>query len=160
MSPIPQLLSAAIIASASLSSLADAQAPFEARYEVRCTAPERPAQDVPPATWQAFLDAVDTFRVCTNEAMEHHQAMASEHQDKARAAVERWNQFVKTSLNAPQDFPHPGDKRTLSRTRSASGVQETHGGLSGSDPHTELRPQFEAPLRDDEQTWVIQRSYR
>ncbi len=125
-----------------------------------CPAPVRPPEDVPPATWQAFLDNVDRFRACTNDAMEHHQAAARTHQAQARAAADAWNQFVKTSLNAPQDFPHPSDGRTRSPSSNARGIQETHGGLMGGDPHGELRPQFEAPPRDDERTITIGRRYR
>jgi hypothetical protein len=40
-------------------------------------------------------------------AQERHEAAGRAHQEAARDAVQSWNDFVRTSLNAPGDFPWP-----------------------------------------------------
>lgn len=75
-----------------------------------CHAPVRPVDDQNDLLWQEFLDAIDAFRECTNRHMEWHQQAVSAHQAQARGAVEQWNEFVRTSLNAPQDFPWPPEE--------------------------------------------------
>jgi hypothetical protein len=45
--------------------------------------------------------------------MQRHEAAARAHQAQARAAVDLWNTFVKTSLNAPEDFPWPPTERNV-----------------------------------------------
>ena len=72
-----------------------------------CVPPTRPADDNNDQLWNEFLAAVDRFRACTQAHMEWHQSAVVAHQQDARLAVERWNQFVRISLNAPEDFPFP-----------------------------------------------------
>ena len=72
-----------------------------------CVAPVRPADDQNDVLWQRFLGEIDAFRACVNTQMEWHQNQADWHHAEARVTVERWNTFVRTSLNAPADFPWP-----------------------------------------------------
>ncbi|NKC01496.1 MAG: hypothetical protein GKR90_23765 [Pseudomonadales bacterium] len=78
--------------------------PFE------CVAPVRPEDDQNDALWQRFLAEIDAFRNCVNQDMQWHQAASVAHQARARAAVEAWNAFVTSSLNAPEDFPFPPEE--------------------------------------------------
>ena len=80
-----------------------------------CTPPQRPADDQNDAQWQAFLRAIDDFRGCTERHMHAHQQAVVDHQQAAKAAVEMWNDFVRTSLNAPEDFPWPPEERNSAR---------------------------------------------
>lgn len=116
-------------------------APAEAPAHAQCNQPTRPAENVPPAQWNAFLDAVDAFRDCTHRTMELHQRAATVHQTAAKAAVDEWNLFVRHSLNAPKDFPHE-NSQTRTRSRNPDGIAEVNGGFSGASPKDELRPQF------------------
>ncbi len=75
--------------------------------EPECFAPSRPVDDQNDAAWQDFLDDIDEFRACTAKKMERHEAAVLDHQESARLAVAAWNEFVRTSLNAPEDFPWP-----------------------------------------------------
>lgn len=72
-----------------------------------CEAPVRPIDDQNDVLWQRFLAEIESFQACVNTEMAWHQAAARDHQAKARAVVEIWNQFVTGSLNAPEDFPWP-----------------------------------------------------
>ena len=72
-----------------------------------CVAPIRPANDQNDRLWQAFLNEIDAFRDCTQNKMEWHQSAVVAHQQDAKLAVEQWNEFVRTKLNAPEDFPWP-----------------------------------------------------
>ncbi len=72
-----------------------------------CTPPERPANDNNDQLWQAFMVDIEAFRNCVNDKMDWHQAAADAHNDNARQVVTLWNDFVQTSLNAPEDFPWP-----------------------------------------------------
>ena len=74
-----------------------------------CEPPLRPENEQDDIAWQRFLDEIDAFRECANYAMQRHQEAAQQHQQAARAAVDKWNRFVHGSLNAPQDFPHEPD---------------------------------------------------
>ncbi len=76
-----------------------------------CVAPIRPADDQDDGLWQTFLAEIDDFQTCVNAGTQRHQAAAREHQDAARATVEIWNRFVKSSLNAPEDFPWPPEEK-------------------------------------------------
>ncbi len=76
-----------------------------------CIAPIRPADDQNDVLWQTFLAEIDEFQACVNAGTQRHQAAAREHQDAARATVETWNRFVKSSLNAPEDFPWPPETK-------------------------------------------------
>jgi hypothetical protein len=71
-----------------------------------CTAPLRPVNDQDDRQWQRFLDEIDAFRECVNAAKSRHESAQIAHQQAARSAVEDWNEFARTSLNAPEDFPH------------------------------------------------------
>ena len=75
-----------------------------------CIPPTRPSDNVSAQLWQRFLDDVDRFRACTQQSMEQHQAEARNHQKAAKTAAAAWNDFVRDSLNAPEDFPHEPDK--------------------------------------------------
>lgn len=72
-----------------------------------CSAPERPVDDQNDREWRAFLASVDAFRSCVNDKMEWHQAAARKHEQNAATVVGEWNDFVRTSLNVPEDFPWP-----------------------------------------------------
>ncbi|MGI9328188.1 MAG: hypothetical protein ACR2PZ_23410 [Pseudomonadales bacterium] len=121
-----------------------------------CQRPTRPGDEVPPAVWHQFLADVDNFRDCTHRAMEQHQAAASAHQDAARIAVDEWNLFVRHSLNAPEDFPH--EKHKHSRSLSGGVYEGTSGGIMGADPRAELKPQFDAPVRDGSRLTIRRKS--
>jgi hypothetical protein len=72
-----------------------------------CTAPVRPIDDQDDLLWHVFLEEIEVFQACVNEASDRHLAAAREHQAAARAAVDSWNAFVRNSLNAPEDYPWP-----------------------------------------------------
>ena len=72
-----------------------------------CVAPERPADDQDDVLWADFLARIDEFQTCITAVADRHQAASDEHQRAAFAAVDAWNDFVRTSLNAPEDFPWP-----------------------------------------------------
>lgn len=78
---------------------------------IDCVAPVRPADDQNDALWHRFLEQIDAFQSCITQAADRHQAWADEHQRAAFAAVDAWNDFVRTSLNAPEDFPWPPEER-------------------------------------------------
>ena len=72
-----------------------------------CVAPERPLNESDDVLWQGFVSEIDAFRDCVNDKMEWHQEAANIHEENARQVVNVWNDFVQTSLNAPEDFPWP-----------------------------------------------------
>ena len=72
-----------------------------------CDAPERPVNDSNDELWQQFVSDIDAFRDCVNDKMQWHQSAANIHEENARQVVNVWNDFVQTSLNAPEDFPWP-----------------------------------------------------
>lgn len=72
-----------------------------------CTAPVRPGDDQNDALWQQFLTEIDQFQSCITAEVDRHRAASSAHQLSAHAAVDSWNEFVRSSLNAPEDFPWP-----------------------------------------------------
>lgn len=72
-----------------------------------CVEPKRPVDDQDNVLWQGFLGGVETFRSCVNERVLWHQAQAQQHSAQARETADLWNQFVKSKLNVPADFPHP-----------------------------------------------------
>jgi len=76
-----------------------------------CSVPVRPVDDTNDQLWSTFLAEIDEFQACVNATMQKHEAAAREHQAQARAAVELWNTFVTSSLNAPEDFPWPPAER-------------------------------------------------
>jgi hypothetical protein len=75
-----------------------------------CTPPERPLDDTEDVAWQDFMSGIDAFRDCVNDKMTWHQAAADTHNDNASQVVTLWNDFVQTSLNAPEDFPWPPEE--------------------------------------------------
>lgn len=76
-----------------------------------CMPPERPLNEQDDVAWQGFMTGIDTFRDCVNDKMAWHEAAADIHSDNARVVVSLWNDFVQTSLNAPEDYPWPpGDQ--------------------------------------------------
>ena len=72
-----------------------------------CVAPDRPIDDQNDALWQQFLEQIDAYRECVSATKDAHEAAVVAHQQAARLVVEDWNSFVRTSLNAPEDFPWP-----------------------------------------------------
>ena len=76
-----------------------------------CSAPERPADDQDDQLWETFLAEIDAFQSCVTQAADRHQAASDAHQRAAFAAVDAWNDFVRTSLNAPEDFPWPPEEK-------------------------------------------------
>lgn len=78
---------------------------------IDCVAPVRPADDQNDELWHRFLAEIDAFQSCITRSADRHQAWADEHQRAAFAAVDAWNDFVRTSLNAPEDFPWPPAER-------------------------------------------------
>ena len=87
----------------SLSGAASAHEPMDHA----CTSPERPLDDQNDVAWQTFMNEIDNFRDCINDKMAWHQAAADKHNNNARQVVTVWNEFVQTSLNAPEDYPWP-----------------------------------------------------
>ena len=75
-----------------------------------CIAPVRPADDQNDRLWARFLEEIDAFQRCVTEAADRHQAAADAHQRAAFEAVDAWNDFVRDSLNAPEDFPWPPEE--------------------------------------------------
>ena len=75
-----------------------------------CVAPERPVDDSDDVLWHQFMADIDTFRNCVNDKMHWHEHAAQVHNDNARQVVTMWNEFVQTSLNAPEDFPWPPEE--------------------------------------------------
>jgi hypothetical protein len=75
-----------------------------------CTAPSRPVDDQNDLLWSQFLQDIDAFQTCITNAADRHQAASDAHQRAAFAAVDAWNDFVRTSLNAPEDFPWPPEE--------------------------------------------------
>jgi hypothetical protein len=72
-----------------------------------CVAPSRPADDQNDLLWQRFLAAVDEFRACISDYAAANRAAAESHRQAADDAVQQWNEFVRTRLNVPEDFPWP-----------------------------------------------------
>lgn len=97
------VLSALII---TFGSTAQAHLPMEHA----CVAPLRPANDQDDVLWNAFLAEIDAFQGCVTTEADRHQAASDAHQRAAFAAVDAWNDFVRDSLNAPEDFPWPPEE--------------------------------------------------
>lgn len=76
-----------------------------------CVAPTRPADDQNDVLWSRFLTEIDAFQSCITAEADRHQAAAAAHQAAAQEAVDAWNRFVRSSLNAPEDFPWPPPER-------------------------------------------------
>lgn len=72
-----------------------------------CETPTRPADDQNDELWQRFLADVDAFRACISDYAESNHAAAESHRQAGNAATRDWNQFVRTDLNVPEDFPWP-----------------------------------------------------
>ena len=71
---------------------------------VNCNAPERPKGDVPQTAWMQYTAQVDNFRVCISSYVERNQAASDAHRAAANQATLMWNEFVRSSLNAPADY--------------------------------------------------------
>lgn len=78
-----------------------------AEQPLTCTAPTRPFDDQNDLEWRRFLDQTEAFRACIDALTHRHQAASAEHQALARESVDLWNEFVRTTLNAPEDYPWP-----------------------------------------------------
>ena len=76
-----------------------------------CVAPERPVDDQDDVVWRRFLEDISGFQTCVTQAADRHQAASDAHQRAASEAVDAWNDFVRTSLNAPEDFPWPPEEQ-------------------------------------------------
>ena len=72
-----------------------------------CAAPVRPVDDQNDQLWAQFLAEIDTYQTCISREADRHQAASDAHQRAAFAAVDAWNDFVRSSLNVPEDFPWP-----------------------------------------------------
>ena len=70
-----------------------------------CNAPLRPVDDQDDRNWQRFLDEVDHFRQCISDYATANHAASRIHSEAANAATLEWNDFVRDSLNVPEDFP-------------------------------------------------------
>ena len=82
-----------------------------------CSAPVRPFDDQNDVEWRRFLDQTEAFRACIGALTHRHQRASDEHQALARQSVEQWSEFVRTTLNAPEDYPWPPrDVNEQSRT--------------------------------------------
>jgi hypothetical protein len=75
-----------------------------------CVAPVRPENDQDDVAWHRFLEEIDAFQSCVTAHADRHQAASEAHQRAAFAAVDAWNDFVRSSLNAPEDFPWPPEE--------------------------------------------------
>jgi hypothetical protein len=75
-----------------------------------CVTPVRPENDQDDVAWHGFLKQIDLFQQCITAYADEQQAASDAHQRAAFAAVDAWNDFVRTSLNAPEDFPWPPDE--------------------------------------------------
>lgn len=95
-----------------LSSLAWAESIHTMRQH-DCVSPVRPVNDQDDQLWQRFLDDIDGYRACINREMEWHQSAALDHQQQAKVVVDEWNEFVRTNLNAPEDFPWPPEEESF-----------------------------------------------
>jgi len=76
-----------------------------------CLAPTRPADDQNDELWRRFLVEIDVFQSCVTAEADRHQLAATAHQQAALEAVDAWNQFVRSSLNVPEDFPWPPEEK-------------------------------------------------
>lgn len=85
-------------------AIADASVPVP---DPGCRAPLRPADDVDEATWNRFLAGVDGYRSCISDFVTANHQQADAHREAANAATTAWNDFVRDSLNVPEDFPWP-----------------------------------------------------
>ena len=72
-----------------------------------CEPPQRPNEDVEKYVWDQFLASVETYRVCISTYVERNQQASDAHRAAANQATLGWNEFVRTSLNAPKDYPPP-----------------------------------------------------
>ena len=79
--------------------------------ERKCSAPIRPENDQNDQQWKAFVQEVESFRTCVSDKLQWHELAAVRHNEDARLAVKRWNEFVRSSLNAPEDFPWPPEDK-------------------------------------------------
>jgi hypothetical protein len=70
-----------------------------------CEPPERPSADAVQLAWDQFLSAADSYRVCISTYVERNQLASDGHRAAANQATLAWNEFVRTSLNAPRDYP-------------------------------------------------------
>lgn len=85
-------------------AIAGADAPMP---DPGCRAPVRPADGVDEPTWNRFLAGVDTYRSCISDFVAANHEQADAHREAANAATTAWNDFVRESLNVPEDFPWP-----------------------------------------------------
>ena len=94
-----RLVTCMLLCLAALTSHADTPVPA-----VNCTAPERPTGDVAETAWMQYTAQVDNFRVCISSYVERNQAASDAHRAAANQATLIWNEFVRSSLNAPADY--------------------------------------------------------
>lgn len=72
-----------------------------------CARPVRPPDKTDDVVWNAFVDRMDAYRGCMSTFIEANHQAADHHRAAANAATDEWNEFVRTSLNVPEDFPWP-----------------------------------------------------
>ena len=72
-----------------------------------CQPPVRPPDKQDADRWNTFVDAVDAYRACISDYVTHNREAAAGHDAAAQRAAQAWNEFVRDSLNAPEDYPWP-----------------------------------------------------
>ena len=70
-----------------------------------CEPPVRPASKA-AAVWNNYVDELDGFRQCVSNFIDRHHQAADLHRTAANSATDRWNDYVRGSLNVPEDFPY------------------------------------------------------
>ncbi len=104
------LLAAAIsvmMVTAAVASPNRLEAPQVSVPAPECQLPERRSQADREQMWDEFMMQTDAYRDCMNRYIRYHHAASNAHRAAANAATEQWNQFVRDSMNVPQDFPWP-----------------------------------------------------
>lgn len=72
-----------------------------------CVRPVRPPDKNDEVVWNTFVDRMDAYRACMSAFIETNHRAADHHRAAANAATDEWNEFVRSSLNVPEDFPWP-----------------------------------------------------
>lgn len=90
-----------------------------------CEPPERPNDDVEEHIWEQFRASLQTYRVCISTYVERNQLASDAHRAAANQATLEWNEFVRSSVNAPKDYPWP--------PKSDSGIAPGHSGAASAD---------------------------
>jgi len=73
--------------------------------ESPCGEPVRPDRS-DAERWNLFVAEVNQYRACISGFVDAEYAASDAHRAAAERAGQRWNDFVRTNLNLPEDFPH------------------------------------------------------